>query len=136
MDYSWCPMYHQLKSKNPNVQIITNAYDDALHKCFYSYLTKMQNDNFIDLGYLKQLWGRLWIKQKRNSEMIIKPTPSERDSYNKKRKDGIDAIISFHNLMNEINQYPMIINKKFSIRISNNVILTGNWEYLMEEYWV
>lgn len=132
MDYSWCPMYHRLKSNYPNVQIISNAYDEALHKCFYSYLTKMQNDNFVDLGYLKQSWGKIWIKEKRNSEIIIKPTPSERNTHNKKRKEGIDSIISFHNLMSEVNQYPIIINKQFSIRITKNIILTGVWEYIRE----
>ena len=132
MDYSWCPMYHQLKSKKPNVEIITNAYDDALHKCFYSYLAKLQNDNFVDLGYLKQLWGKVWIKQKSNSELIIKPTPSERDTHNKKRKDGIDAIYSFHSLMGEFNQYPVIINKQFSVPITKNITLTGSWEYIRE----
>lgn len=125
-------MYYKLKKENPKVKIITNAYEDALKKCFYSYITKLRNENYVDLGHLKRLWGKIWIKEKTNSDMIIKPTTSMRDTYNKKRKEGIDTILSFHDLMTEINQFPVLINKLYSVSITNNITLTGTWEYIRE----
>ena len=55
-----------------------------------------------------------------------------RDRYDLLRKNGIESLISFHNLMKQGSQYPILINKGYEIRISNNIILTGKWEYIRE----
>jgi len=104
----------------------------ALHRCFYSYLTALQNDTLTDsLKTLKYKWGKEWVKQKTNAEIICTPSALKRDTYDAKRRAGIDAIITFDKLMNTP-QFPILVNKKYSIKIANNITLTGVWEYVRE----
>lgn len=131
LDFSWCPRYYDLKNDNPNERNLKEAYDTALHKCFYQYLLALQNDSLEGLKTLKYRWGKEWIKQKTNSEIICTPSALKRDTYDAKRKAGIEAIITFDKLMNE-SQFPIIINKPYSIKIDSDVVLTGIWEYVRE----
>lgn len=132
LDYSWCPKYYELKNNNPNERNLKEAYDIALHKCFYTYLLALQNDTLEDsIKTLKYKWGKEWIKQKTNSEIICTPSALKRDTYDAKRKAGIDAIITFNKLM-DVPQFPIIINKDYSIKITEDIILTGTWEYIRE----
>lgn len=131
LDYCWCPKYYELKNNNPNERNLKEAYDIALHKCFYQYLLALQNDTLEGLKTLKYRWGKEWIKQKTNSEIICTPSALKRDTYDAKRKAGIEAIITFDKLM-KTPQYPIVINKEYSIQITKDVILTGTWEYIRE----
>ncbi len=132
LDYSWCPKYYELKNNNPNERNLKEAYDLALHKCFYAYLTALQNDMLTDsLKTLKYRWGKEWVKQKTNSEIICTPSALKRDTYDAKRRAGIDAIITFNKLMNTP-QYPILVNKQYSIQIADDVVLKGTWEYVRE----
>ena len=108
------------------------AYDISLHKVFYAYLRALQNDTLKNsLEFLKYKWGKEWIKNKTNTEIILTPSALKRDLYDAKRRAGIDAIITFDDLMN-VPQCPIIINKEYEIKISNDIILTGVWEYIRE----
>ena len=132
LDFSWCPKYYELKNNNPNERNLKEAYDIALHKCFYQYLLALQNDTLLEgLKTLKYRWGKEWIKQKTNSELICTPSAAKRDTYDAKRKAGINAIITFDKLM-QGSQYPILVNKNYSIRITDDIILTGTWEYVRE----
>lgn len=132
LDFCWCPKYYELKNNNPNERNLKEAYDIALHKCFYQYLLSLQNDTLVEgLKTLKYRWGKEWVKQKTNSELICTPSAIKRDTYDAKRKAGIEAIITFDNLMSTP-QFPILVNKDYSIRISNDVILKGTWEYIRE----
>lgn len=132
LDFSWCPKYYELKNNNPNERNLKEAYDIALHKCFYQYLLALQNDTLLEgLKTLKYRWGKEWVKQKTNSEIICTPSAVKRDTYDAKRKAGIDAIITFDKLM-QGSQYPILVNKNYSIQITNDIILTGTWEYARE----
>lgn len=130
LDFSWCPKYYELKNKNPNERNLKEAYDIALHKCFYQYLLALQNDTLDGLKTLKYRWGKEWVKQKTNSELICTPSAVKRDTYDAKRKAGIDAIITFDKLMSTP-QFPILVNREYSIQI-DDVILTGTWEYIRE----
>lgn len=132
LDFSWCPKYYELKNNNPNERNLKEAYDIALHKCFYQYLLALQNDTLLEgLKTLKYRWGKEWVKQKTNSELICTPSAIKRDTYDAKRKAGIEAIITFDKLMST-SQFPILINKEYSIRISDDIILKGTWEYVRE----
>ena len=132
IDFCWCPKYYELKNRNPNEKNLKELYDISLHKCFYSYLYAIQNDTLEEgIKTLKYKWGQEWIKQKKNSEIICTPSAAKRDTYDAKRKAGINAIITFDKLMN-VSQYPIIINKPYSIQITNDIVLTGIWEYIRE----
>jgi hypothetical protein len=111
---------------------LKEAYDIALHKCFYQYLLALQNDTLVEgLKTLKYRWGKEWVKQKTNSQIICTPSAIKRDTYDAKRKSGIEAIITFNKLMSTP-QFPILVNKDYSIKISNDIILNGTWEYVRE----
>lgn len=131
LDFSWCPKYYELKNNNPNEQNLKEAYDVALHKCFYQYLLALQNDTLDGLKTLKYRWGKEWIKQKTNSELICTPSAVKRDTYDAKRKAGVDAIITFDKLMN-VPQFPILVNREYSLQITDDIILKGTWEYIRE----
>lgn len=132
LDFSWCPKYYELKNNNPNERNLKEVYDTALHKCFYQYLLALQNDTLLEgLKTLKYRWGKEWVKQKTNSELICTPSAVKRDTYDAKRKAGIEAIITFDKLM-QAPQFPILINKNYSIKIADDITLTGTWEYVRE----
>ena len=132
LDFCWCPKYYELKNKNPDEYNLKEAYDTALHKCFYSYIIALQQDTLKNsLEFLKYRWGKEWIKQKTNSQIICTPSALKRDTYDSKRRAGIDAIITFNKIMNTP-QFPILINKQYSIQITDDITLTGVWEYVRE----
>lgn len=132
MDFCWCPEYYALKHNNPNESNLKEIYDTTLHKCFYAYLRALQN-NTLNSGveFIKHRWGQEWIKQKKNSEVICTPSAAKRDTYDSKRRAGIDAIITFDKLM-DVPQCPVLINKEYAIKITKDIALTGIWEYIRE----
>lgn len=83
------------------------------------------------IRFLKKRWGEAWIKQKTNSEIICTPSAMRYDSYDYKRKTGIEAIITFNDIINTP-QFPIIINKPYKIQLSKGLILRGVFEYVRE----
>lgn len=83
------------------------------------------------IKFLKKRWGEAWIKQKTNSEIICTPSAMRYDSYDYKRKTGIEAIITFNDIMNTP-QFPIIINRPYKIQLSKGLILHGAFEYVRE----
>ena len=133
IDYCKCPKYYELKKNDPNNYNLKEAYDIALHKCFYSYLIGIQQgDMRTGISTLKTRWGKEWVKQKKNSQIICTPSSYKRDTYDGKRKAGIDAIITFNAIMEKEKQFPIVVNRKYEIPITENIILTGTWEYIRE----
>lgn len=132
LDFSFCPRYYDLKHRTADEMNMKEAYDISLHKVFYAYLRALQNDTLKNsLEFLKYKWGKEWIKNKTNTEIILTPSALKRDLYDAKRRAGIDAIITFDELMN-VPQFPIIINKEYELKISDDIILTGVWEYIRE----
>lgn len=132
LDYCWCAKYYELKRQNPDEYNLKELYDNTLHRVFYAYLLSLQRDSLQDsIGFLKFRWGKEWIKQKTNSQIICTPSAMKRDTYDAKRKAGIDAIITFNGLM-DTPQFPIIINKEYSVPIGKNITLHGRWEYVRE----
>ena len=132
LDFCWCPRYYDLKKNDPNHNNLKDLYNDALHKCFYEYLLALQNNTLANrLETLKYRWGKEWIKQKKNSQTLCTPSATKRDTYDAKRRAGIDAIITFDKLM-DTSQYPILINKQYSLPITDNITLIGTWEYIRE----
>lgn len=133
LDYNYCPIYYKLKYSS-GLENLSEAYDRLLKKCFYSYLTSLKNDSSVKLNHLTKLWGKHWIKDKSLVKLMTTPSSSMRDRYDLLRKNGIDTLISFHNIIKNDNQYPILINKGYSVKITNNITLTGVWEYIRELY--
>jgi len=132
VDFCWCPRYYDIKKEDPNEYNLKELYDISLHKVFYNYLYALRDGTLKDnMKFLKYQWGKQWVKTKTNSQLICTPSSYIRDTYDAKRKAGIDAIITFEELMN-IPQFPIIINKPYAVDIGHNIILKGIWEYVRE----
>lgn len=131
LDYNFCPVYYKLKHDNPG-ENISDAYDRILRACFYSYINLLKNNSSVDIGYLTRLWGKHWVKDASMTKMMLTPSSTLRDKHGILRKNGIDSLISFHNLMKEGEQYPILTNKQYSIKINNNITLNGTFEYIRE----
>lgn len=132
LDFCWCPKYYDLKHQNPDEYNLKELYDTTLHKIFYAYLHAMQQDTLSDsLKFLKKRWGQEWIKQKTNTQIICTPSAIKRDTYDLKRKAGIDAIITFNEIMNTP-QFPIIINTPYEVPICKGLTLCGVYEYVRE----
>lgn len=134
LDYNFCPMYYKLKYDNPSAEKenMSDTYNKLIRQCFYSYLNLLKGDSCVDIGYLKKLWGKYWIKDKNMLKIMTMPSSNTRDTHDLLRKAGIETLSSFHNLMKVGHQYPILINKGYKINITNNITLTGKWEYIRE----
>lgn len=132
-DFTFCARYYDLKNKDQNEINIRNLYDKSLHRTFYAYLLALQEDRLDStLEFLKYRWGKEWIKHKNAKDILITRSSVWRDSYEKLRKKGIDAIFKFNEVMLKEKQCPIIIGHKYQIEIIPNVILTGTYEYVRE----
>lgn len=132
LDYNYCPVYYKLKYNKSGLENLSNTYDKLLRQCFYLYITSLKNNSSVDVSYLTKLWGKYWVKDKSLIKLMTTPSASLRDRYNLLRKNGIDSLISFHNLMKQGSQYPILINKGYAVKITDDITLTGKWEYIRE----
>lgn len=132
-DFCFCPEYYQLKNQNSDEINFKALYDKSLHNTFYAYLRSLQNDTLVHtLEFLKYIWGKEWIKYKTTKDILITPSAFKRDNYELKRKNGIDAIYAFDEIMLAEKQCPIIIGHKYEYEILPNVVLTGTFEYVRE----
>lgn len=142
MDFCFCNRYYDYKYDGTNNNKINfkELYDVSLHKTFYMYLRALQKDKLENtLELLKYTWGKEWIKFKKTKEIMLmnsyyKVNKSSyiADTYEERRKKGIDAIFNFNEVMAKDKQFPIIIGHKYEIEILPNIILTGNIEYVRE----
>ena len=131
--YCRCPKYYELKHRYSKQYNILEEYDKAIHRCFYTYLHTLQLDpKKCSIALLKQKWGKEWVKQSRNSEIICTPKANKRDTYDAKRLAGVHAILTFEEIIANTPQFPIVINKPYQLKITDNIILTGVWEYIRE----
>lgn len=132
-DFCFCPKYYDLKNKNRNEINVRTLYNKSLHRTFYAYLLALQ-ENRLDstLEFLKYKWGKEWIKYKNTKDILVTRSSIWKDSHERLRKKGIDAIFNFNDIMLNDKQCPIIIGHKYQIEIIPNVILTGTYEYVRE----
>ena len=136
IDYSKCPMYYFFKYKNKDLKTeyinLIEKYDIDIHKALYYSFTRVQEGSPIRIEDLKAAWGRAWVKDKRKSELIFTDTLLNKDTYNERRRKGLTSLITFHKNFNKNPGFPVIINKKYNLKISNNLTLIGSHEVIRE----
>lgn len=136
MAYCHCPMYYYLKyrhhdKKNHYVNTI-EKYNLDLHRAVYSFYSMIQNGESPSLSILKRAWGRLWIGKKSAEEFIVTTPTSWRDSYESRRKRGIDSIVKFYEQFKVNPGFPLAINTPYELQLGGDLILTGRWEIIRE----
>lgn len=135
MDYCSCPMYYKLKYMNKSLKSndvdILEKYNNDIHKTIYSFFANLQNFDQISISAMKRTFGMLWIGKKDVPNILIQSS-SWRDTRNRKRKSGINTIVNIFDTFKDNPGFPLIINKKYSVKINENITLTGTWEIIRE----
>lgn len=135
-DYCHCPLYYYLRwvEPRPSEDVITvlEKYDRELHKTIYSFYSLIQNHEQASLSALKRSWGASWIGKKQVGEFIVSNSPSWRNTYDQRRRRGIEAIIRFYDKFKDEPGYPIAINTPYELKLSNGLIVTGKWELIRE----
>lgn len=135
IDYAKCPMYYFFKYKsNEKTEYISTVekYDKDMHRVIYFSFSRLQEGMPIRIEDVKAAWGRAWIKDKRRSDIIFSDTLSNKDTYNERRKKGINSLLNFQKNFSTNPGFPVIINKRYEINITKNLKLTGNFELVRE----
>lgn len=136
IDYSFCPMLYVLKYttseyKNININLL-EKYDKDIHKVIYKCLNEIKDNKQIALKDIKTFWGKEWIKDKRKTHLAFGDTLLTKDSYNVKRKKGLELLMNFFYKFSSEVYTPLIINKKYNIKINNKLTLTNTIELVRE----
>lgn len=136
MAYCHCPMYYYLKyrhqGKKDHYVGTIEKYNLDLHRAIYSFYSLIQNGENPSLSILKRAWGRFWIGKKSAEEFIVTTPTSWRDSYESRRKRGIDSIVKFYEQFKTNPGFPLAINTPYQIQLDDDFILTGRWEIIRE----
>ena len=136
IDYSFCPMLYILKYKTPEYKNkainLLEKYDSDIHKVIYKALNQVQNNQQINLKDIKTYWGKEWIKDKRKANIVFGETLLTKDTYNVKRRKGLDLLMNFYYRFSSEQFTPLIINQEYKIQINKNLTLTNRIELVRE----
>lgn len=134
IDYSKCPMLyffkHKHKTSTPYIDV-NNKYENDLLKIIYYSYSKIQDDSFIRVEDIKQMWGRLWIKDKRKIDLVFSDSYLHKDFYNTKRIKGLESLLLFRNNLAQDNSFPIAINQPYKIKI-DDIIINGKFDIVRE----
>ena len=136
LDYVHCPMFYRFRyrsahAKSPYLDMRTK-YEEDIHKFMYAYHSHLQNGDAVDASTVKRIWGSLWIGEKNKQDLIFTDTGDKRDTWNNKRKQGIENLITYH-LRGKYNiGTPVLVNHEFTVEIRPGVELTGSFELIQE----
>lgn len=131
--YNYCPMAYKFKyidKVSDNSINIEEEYNKAFKKTIYGFLVSSQDSN-PDFSTIKNIWGRLWIKQKKIIELIYEKPKSWRDTHNEKRKLGIYSLKNFYDYYSKTPSFPILFNKEYECNI-DDIILVGNFDIIRE----
>ena len=134
ISFCFCPRFYKYFKRN-NVINLRTLYDLSIHNTIYNYLYALQNDRLKStIEFLKYQWGKSWISFRKNSlkDVLIEASSFNADTFENKRKKGIDAIFRFEEIMSKDRQLPLVVDHKYEIEILPNIILTGSIEYVRE----
>lgn len=134
IDYCHCPMLYKFKhidSLDKQYSTVLDQYKTCMQKCIYNFFTQAKFDD-ISISNLKTSFGSYWIKSKSLKNIIYSEPVSWRNTHNEKRKDGINIIVKFYNQFKHNVGLPIIINKPYKAKITNNLFLEGNFEVIRE----
>ena len=136
MDYCFCPMFYYLRylanQRVDDSAMVNEKYDHDLHLTLYNYFNILQNNERSKIGHLKRTWGSLWIGKRGASEFITTTIPDKKDTFNGRRRSGIEALVRFHEKWKNNEGYLIAVNTDFEVPIHQNLILTGTWELIRE----
>lgn len=112
---------------------LLDYYDETLRLTFHKALINFESNTLeYSVKFLKTSWGKEWIKNTNAFNLVVTPSSTRRDSRDRLRSEGIDAIIRFTDMLMDEFQVPIIIGRRFYIDVAPNIVVTGTWEYIRE----
>jgi hypothetical protein len=133
--YALCPMAYKFKYVD-NIETmylnLVEKYEDDIHKFMYAYHSHIQNNDSVGADTVKRIWGSLWIGEKNKQDLIFMSTGDNRDTWNKRRKQGIENLMTYHNKGPKIIGVPVLINYGFKVPVHKDIYLTGNFELVQQ----
>lgn len=133
MDFSFCPKFFDHRKNNERT--LMHEYNNAIERSYFKYIEELiQAPDKISNAFerLKTSWGNEWIKEKDFRSIQIMPTNPNFDTYSLKRRAGIYSITNFYSLMKRDTQFPIAVNKSYTVNLYDNVFITGSWDYIRE----
>ena len=134
IDYAKCPMYYYFKYKVPELKTdkinTIEKYDKDIHSVVYYAFSRIQEGKDIEIKDIKASWGRAWIKDKRKSNIIFGENLMTKDTYNERRRKGLDSLLNFQSEFNINPGFPIAINQEYKLQVSKNLIIKNNFEVI------
>jgi hypothetical protein len=134
IDYAKCPMYYYFKYKATDLKTekinIIEKYDKDIHSVIYYAFSRVQEGSDIEIKDIKASWGRAWIKDKRKSNIIFGENLMTKDTYNERRRKGLDSLLNFQSEFNLNPGLPIAINQEYKLQVSKNLTIKNNFEVI------
>lgn len=134
IDYAKCPMYYYFKYNKQDLKTdkinVIEKYDKDVHSVIYYALSRLQEGHDIEIKDIKSSWGRIWIKDKRKSSIIFGESLMTKDTYNERRRKGLDSLLDFQKEFNLSPGKPIVINQEYKLQVSRNLIVKNNFELI------
>ena len=135
-EFLHCPMFYRFKHEDEKIRTpyldLYEKYDSDIRKFMYAYHSQLQNGDAVDGSTVKRIWGSLWIGEKNKQDLIFTDTGDKRDTWNEKRKQGIENLMTYHSKGPKSIGTPVLVNHEFEVDISKGITLTGNFELIQE----
>lgn len=135
LDYIHCPMFYRFKYRTKGESLYLNLndkYESDIEKFMFAYHSQLQNGDVVDGGTVKKIWGSLWIGQKNKQDLIFADTGDRRDTWNERRKQGIENLMTYHSRGKKNIGTPVLINHDFEVPIAKGISLTGSFKLIQE----
>lgn len=119
----------------PNGENLNDRYERILKNCIFSFMRNLQygRRSLIGVNFLKTQWGQNWIKEKAPYEVITMQSGVARDTYSKKRSQGVSALLNFFQIIEDKDVYPILIRKQYRIEFDDEYCITGMFDIVMED---
>lgn len=134
IDYSQCTLLCRYKLNGvytPHTNLL-DKYDSDMHKFASAYNLLLMDNQDINYKDVKKIFGSLWMGSKNKNKILFATTGDWRDTFNNKRKDGINSTLKYHDYTVEYPYIPIAVNYKYSVNITNNLTLTGTIDLIKQ----
>lgn len=135
VDYSVCPMLHYFKyvdtKSDCKIDMLDKYKQDLLKVIRYSFYMIQQGET-LQIHSLTNMWGKLWIKDKRKSHIVFSESTASRDLYNDKRVKGIEGIVKFRDFLLKNPGYPIVVDKEYKVKIDDDLYIKGKFQAIRE----
>ena len=135
VDYSVCPMLHYFKhvdkKSDCKIDMLDKYKQDLLKVVRYSFYMIQQGET-LQTHSLSNMWGKLWIKDKRRSSIVFSESTASRDLYNDKRVKGIEGLLKFRDFLLKSPGYPIVVDKEYKVKIDDDLYITGRFQAIRE----